>query len=123
MGMSRLIDADALIDDMEKRYCKDCERRKGVKGGKVRMLYEIGEAPCRACGTMDAMDEIDNAPTIETEPVRHGRWVNRGKDLEAHSMEVFDAWSCSRCRYYIHGNGYPKWKYCPMCGCRMKEAE
>ena len=63
--MSRLIDADALIADIEKRYCKDCERRKGVKGGKVRMLYEIGEAPCRACGTMDAMDEIDNAPTIE----------------------------------------------------------
>ena len=64
--MSRLIDADALIDDMEKRYCKDCERRKGVKGGKVRMLYEIGEAPCRACGMMDAMDEIYNAPTVYT---------------------------------------------------------
>lgn len=63
--MSRLIDADALIADIEKRYCKDCERRKGMKGGKVRMLYEIGEAPCRACETMDAMEEIDNAPTIE----------------------------------------------------------
>ena len=75
--MSRLIDADTLIADMEKRYCKDCERRKGVKDGEVRMLYEIGEAPCRACGTMDAMDEIDNAPTIEVEPVR---WINMDED-------------------------------------------
>lgn len=88
--MSRLIDADALIADMEKRYCKNCERRKGVKGRKIRMLYEIGEAPCRACGTMDAMDEIDNAPTV-------GGWVSVNDKLPEQGKNVL---------VYIERNAY-----------------
>lgn len=117
--MSRLIDADALIADMEKRYCKDCERRKGVKGGKVRTLYEIGEAPCRACGTMDAMDEIDNASTIEAEPVRHGHWIEKdGFDGDTY-------YDCSACGHsWVTIEGTPQdneMNYCPYCGAHMDE--
>lgn len=60
----RLIDADALETRIKELYCSDCERRKGVKKGKMRMLYEVGDAPCRACGTYDALSEIDDAPTV-----------------------------------------------------------
>ena len=67
--MSRLKDADALIANMEQWYCKDCDRRKGKKNGKYKTLYEIGEAPCKACGVMDAMEDIENAPTIDAVPV------------------------------------------------------
>lgn len=61
----RLIDADALCDDVMERYCKDCEKRKGMKRGKRRMIYEIGEAPCRACDVDDMKTELEEAPTID----------------------------------------------------------
>lgn len=60
----RLIDSDAFETRIKELYCSDCDRRKGVKKGKMRMLYEIGDAPCRACGTYDALSDIDDAPTV-----------------------------------------------------------
>lgn len=63
--MSRLIDADALIDDLMKRYCKECNKRRGIKDGKYRIIYEIGEAPCRACEVDDVKAELEEAPTID----------------------------------------------------------
>ena len=65
----RLIDADALLDDVMKRYCKDCDKRKGIKNGKWRIIYEIGEAPCRACEVDDAKAELEEAPTIDAAQV------------------------------------------------------
>lgn len=62
--MSRLIDADALIATIMKNRCLDCDRRKGVKHGKITFLYDFGEAPCRACDVSDMIDTLDNAPTI-----------------------------------------------------------
>lgn len=55
----RLIDADALIDDMMERYCKECNKRRGIKNGKYRIIYEIGEAPCRACEVDDVKAELE----------------------------------------------------------------
>ena len=63
--MSRLTDVDALLDDVFERYCKDCERRKGIKNGKYRIIYEVGEAPCRACDVDDMKCELDDAPTVD----------------------------------------------------------
>lgn len=65
----RLIDADALIDEALERYCKDCDKRKCVKNGKYRIVYEIGEAPCRACEVDDVKAELEEAPTIDAVPV------------------------------------------------------
>lgn len=65
----RLIDADALIDDLMERYCKECNKRKGIKNGKYRIIYEIGEAPCRACEVDDVKAELEEAPTIDAVPV------------------------------------------------------
>lgn len=67
----RLIDADALIDELTQRCCKNCVKRMGIKNGKQRMIYEIGDAPCRACEVDDIKAELDDAPTIEAEPVVH----------------------------------------------------
>ena len=63
--MARFIDADAFIDNAIKLYCKDCDRRKGHKNGKLCFIYEIGEAPCRACSVDDMKDDIENAPTAD----------------------------------------------------------
>lgn len=47
--MSRYIDADGLIADMQERYCKPCKERK----------EDYNEVRCRACWVDDAMDEVD----------------------------------------------------------------
>lgn len=106
--MERLIDADALVNDVTERYCKDCERRKGIKNGKRRFIYDIGDAPCRACGVYDMIDDLENAPTVD--PVKHGYWIREP-----------NCWyRCSEC-----GSHYPSiadnmnYHYCPDCGAMM----
>ena len=47
--MSRYIDADALIADMQERYCKPC-KEKGEDYHEVR---------CRACWVDDAINDVD----------------------------------------------------------------
>ena len=47
--MSRCIDADGLIADMQERHCKPCKERK----------EDYNEVRCRACWVDDATDEID----------------------------------------------------------------
>ncbi len=46
----RLIDADALIEQIKKSRCIDCNSINGVR--------------CRACQYDDEMADIDDAPTI-----------------------------------------------------------
>ena len=68
----RLIDADATIKYLREFRCKDCDRRKGMKNGKIRFCYEIGEAPCRACDIGDTIDyflDEDISPTVDAVPV------------------------------------------------------
>lgn len=65
----RPIDADSRIDDLMERYCKECDKRKGMQNGKRQFIYEIGEAPCRACEVDDVKAELEDAPTIDAVPV------------------------------------------------------
>ena len=67
--MSRLIDADALIKEITEVRCVNCDRRKGMKKGKMTFVYEIGEVPCRACDVMDMIDVLDEATTV-------GGWIS-----------------------------------------------
>lgn len=60
---------------------------------------------------------IKRAPTIDTEPVRHGRWVPK-----AHRGKIKGA-ECSECGKFKRSNhmqmlreGYP---YCHGCGAKM----
>lgn len=60
----RLIDADALIKEITEFRCVNCDRRKGMKNGKMTFVYEIGDVPCRACDVGDMIDILDEAPTV-----------------------------------------------------------
>ena len=56
---------------------------------------------------------LNNMPTIDAEPVRHGKW-----ELAE------DGWYCSACEMYPPFDCDPEEKgipYCPNCGCRMDE--
>lgn len=60
----RPIDADARIDELMERCCKECDKRKGIKNGKRQFIYEIGGVPCRACGVEDMFEYLDDAPVF-----------------------------------------------------------
>ena len=66
----RLIDADALIDEAIERYCENCDKRKGMKNGKWKIVYQIGDAPCRACDVDDMKCDIEDAPTVQPGTIR-----------------------------------------------------
>lgn len=50
---------------------------------------------------------LESAPTIDAEPVKHGRWKGEG----------MGDYSCSLCTEIVSGNTY---NYCPYCGTRME---
>lgn len=88
--MSRLIDADALIALVMKRL-----KNPVIIGWLCRL--------------------IDEAPTIEAEPVRHGRWEKRGQEIY-----------CSECGEesgYTWAGASRYSDYCPDCGAKMDKGE
>lgn len=94
----RLIDADELIEHK-------------FKSASERMDLSVAYMG----GWNDAIDSInENAPTIEAEPVRHGKWIIEDKYTDYRTER------CSMCgwvanRDYIQD----KWFYCPNCGAKM----
>lgn len=107
----RLIDGDALTDEIMERYCKECDNRKGIKDGKYRIIYEVGDAPCMACHMDDMKDELDNAPTIEPER-------KKGRKINQHSYPA--KWLCSECgaKHFDFSD-----KFCSECGVNVEEGE
>ena len=94
MKPQRLIDADAL-----KEYI-DC--------GHLRN-------PCEVCfSELDVVNLIDKQPTIDAEPVRHGKWI-----YHVDSESIGETWICSEC----NGEEFCRTKFCPHCGARMDKDE
>lgn len=89
----RLIDADALV---EKVYWHG-------EHPTVDRLFADG---------VDAVDvsDIEEAPTIEAEPVRHGYWMC------GDYYDIGDV--CSECDW-DSGMVNPTLRYCPNCGAKM----
>ena len=92
----RLIDADALLKD-------------------------IGEEPMNWTDTQAEVQEyvdwkrtvatINSAPTIEAEPVKHGKWI---------TILIGERPYCSTC-YKTHDCFEWTPRYCPNCGAKMDE--
>ena len=100
--MSRLIDADALMDRMyHDAFETDTDMQKWDSGCWIR--YKMFE------------NAIDEAPTIDAVEVVRGEWISlhNGK------------WKCSECG--IEVLIYAKGNFCPNCGAKMdgerKESE
>lgn len=109
--MTDYISREDFIVDEQKRYCENCDKRKGMKNGKLKFVYEIGDAPCRACWVDDMLDDAENYPSADVREVVHGRWkyCNSGNDM-----------ICSACeRYWIDSADQYDFRYCPSCGARM----
>ena len=97
--MPRLIDADALRERMyHDAFETDSDMQKWDSGCWIR--YKMFE---------NALEEV---PTVEAEPVRHGHWIE--KDDECECPFCGKAWN------YID-NCTETFNYCPNCGAKMQE--
>ena len=93
----RLIDADALGEKV------------------VPYTLERGCVIGRHSGIADAVLKlIDDAPTIDAEPVRHGRWEAVTESVWNLQTPVLQGWRCSLCGRYEP----QKEPYC-HCGAKM----
>lgn len=86
--MPRLIDADVLLMDNSWDFYDENGNRN------------------------DACIAVENAPTVDAEPVRHGHWIEARYPL----------FTCSECGATYQDTGYG-YNYCPNCGAKMDEVE
>lgn len=88
----RLIDADVLL---ESGICAEY----GYNDNGLLLI------PMR-----DVTNSIRNAPTIDAEPVRHGRWI--------YGITLNHEWKkCSEC--LVSQDIFGCFTYCPNCGAKM----
>lgn len=92
----RLIDADAL------------------KKNNWRLLH--CDFPHLSEMTLEEL--IDEAPTIDAVPVRHGHWTH--ERLVSTSGGTYAVVRCSECKWQ---HPMLETKYCPSCGAKMYEEE
>lgn len=91
----RPIDADALKDHL-KSYT-------GMFTDELGFVVSL----------VAVLNGIDFQPTIESESVRHGEWIDTGiEELDL----IYSGYKCSQCGFILCGN---QTKYCPGCGAKM----
>lgn len=84
----RLIDADKIFDD------------------NVLMIREEAYDAVHAI-----IEKINNAPTVDAEPVRHGHWIENDNGT----------YTCSECQAWIPNEQHYYARYCLHCGAKMDE--
>ena len=91
--MARYIDADLILPEMESKL-------------DMQELY----LPIHFQDFI-----VDEIPSADVSPVRHGRWVKEKTDVLIH-------WHCSACEECFFLDK-PNSEYCPHCGAKMDEEE
>lgn len=92
----RLIDADALIERLKPYIDK-----YGAEEFPYNMVHDA------------FIYEVEKEPTVDAEPVRHGKWMPLPYDSGGY-------WKCSSCETPTEASGANLlYKYCPFCGARM----
>ena len=112
--MMRMIDADDLDTEIVECSVADQAYLDGHHQPVMSMLAKVVYERVR--------EKIKNAPTVDTEPERHGHWI------------IKDDWcTCSVCRESMHySNGLNekpsiinamsmRVHYCPSCAAKMDE--
>ena len=82
-----------------------------IDGDELAKNFYVPSNELFYAGTV--LDYIKEAPTVDAEPLRHGKWIlypdNQSKVVEADDCSVCGA-------QWIFGE---KYDYCPSCGAKM----
>jgi len=95
----RLIDADALISSVLKKAIDDAFLNGNTD--MHRLLIQV----------------IAHQPTIDAEPVRHGKWIVWDEILAGIYHTVSE---CSECGFTTDKMFREEMPYCPNCGADMR---
>lgn len=98
--MAEYFEREATIKRIQEVYCADCNSYNGVR--------------CRACGTGDAIDMIEDAPAADVAPVVHGRWEFLGPNR---LIKECMCGTCSVCK--VRSKYIVDTMLCPNCGAKM----
>ena len=123
----RLIDADALLRDIEKYHLSDgmfqhwVEVQTTIDAVTVADIIEVEKERNYWHDLADSYErtilKLNNA-LQESVPVVHGHWKY---DNQYHWYRA----CCSECGYCrvtdVEADRWNEWKYCPNCGARMSE--
>ena len=116
------IERDTFLEQERAWYCKDCGRRKNTKG---KFVYEICEAPCRACDIGTMLDAVEDYPAAD---------VVERKTCENFAIEYDDCdqFVCSQCGIELQDwrrverdedglEVYHEYRlrFCPSCGAKI----
>ena len=95
----RLIDADALVETFEKN---------------ARIAARFGSnAP--AFRYLELAFAVNNAPTVDAVPARHGKWIRTGRPNIYGGTEL----ECNLCKDRVMVQDVSREHYCRNCGARM----
>jgi rubrerythrin len=98
--MTRYIDADALIQKMQRAL--DENNDTSAADTILRRVFKI------------IIGGLKETPTADVQEVKHGRF---------YLNELDDKWTCTVCGKSIYCYGIPSHKYCPHCGAIMDGKE
>lgn len=101
--MPRLIDADKLMETIKVHHYPLVV--KGLNSTDYGMF------------TLGIQQAVDEQPTVEAEPVRHGRWIKERNPMMYQLIPY--VWVCDQCGTAF----YYKTPYCGECGAKMDEEE
>lgn len=83
-----------------------------MKRGKMQFVYEIGDAPCRACGYGDVLDDLEYFPAADVRENKRGKWKLGQED-------IYSIFICSECGDTCYWSA----NFCPNCGADMREEQ
>lgn len=109
----RLIDADKAIGLLKTRLYETALNNTTVYCDASQLYKECADNRIEVW--------IDEIPTVEAEPVRHGHWVDDGERYGLdHELAM---WECDQCgeTIWAYLKDPRRWNYCPQCGSKMSE--
>ena len=95
----------------------DLISRSALLEKKTRMT-EYDETGCGVHVYVVSAEDVETAPAVDAEPVRHGRWINKTEMRHGICDYRFD---CSECGHIFWAAGVKNFNFCPTCGAKMDE--
>lgn len=107
---AEISDYELIREPREDEMNNDLISRSALLSGyDVRKVTEYDESGCGVDYKAVPVEAIENAPAVDAEPVRHGRWT------EPYPYDIWDVYRCSVCGLDASSPTI----YCPACGTKM----